>query len=93
MARGLTMTSNMDYGSAGMTSRNLNGWMLAHSTLSSWIQFYHKPYQCDWTEATKLAVERKAKEEGKSFYVDNVLNKQINHTLYKKKNNDNHRDS
>lgn len=67
MSRSFSPTSNMDYGSSGMTSRNLNAYMLSHSTLGSWVQFYHKPYQCDWAEATQKAIERKRKEEGKDF--------------------------
>ena len=55
-------TSNMNWESAGFTSRSLNDWMLAHSTLSSWKQFYHQPYKCDWKEATQKAIERKQKE-------------------------------
>lgn len=27
--------------------------------LSSWIQFYHKPYQSDWIEARKKAIEKR----------------------------------
>ena len=88
MARSFTMTTNMDYSSAGMTSRNLNAYMLAHSTLGSWVQFYHKPYANDWNEATVKAIERKAKEEGKMFFVENVLNKQINQQFNKKKKED-----
>ena len=55
-------TNSLNWESAGFTSRTLNGWMLAHSTLSSWKQFYHQPYKYDWKEATKKAIERKQKE-------------------------------
>ena len=85
MARSFTKSNNMDYSQAGYTSRNLNGYILAHSTLGSWIQFYHQPYKCDWNEAMIKAIERKEKEEGKTFYIDNVLNKQINSKFNKKK--------
>ena len=67
MARSFSLTTDLDYYSAGMTSRNLNGWMLAHSTLSAWKQFYHQPYKNDWKEATQKAIERKNKEEGRNF--------------------------
>lgn len=85
MALSFSKTNNMDYGQAGYVSRNLNAYALAHSTLNSWIQFYHRPYKCDWNEATIKAIERKAKEEGKSFYIDTVLNKQINQGFKKTK--------
>lgn len=67
MARSFIKTTDLDYNSAGFTARNLNGWILAHSTLNSWKQFYHAPYKNDWAEATQKAIERKIKEEGKDF--------------------------
>lgn len=85
MARSFSKSNNMEYDQAGYTSRNLNAYVLAHSTLNSWIQFYHQPYKCDWNEATVKAIERKEKEEGRSYFIENVLNKAINQGFQKKK--------
>lgn len=59
--RNFIFASSLDYNAAGMVSRNLSEYMLKHATLSSWKQFYHKPYQTDWGEATEKAVERRLK--------------------------------
>ena len=64
MARSFSMTSSLDWNTAGYTSRGLNAWMLAHSSLSSWKQYYHIPYKNDWKEATNKAIERYHKETG-----------------------------
>lgn len=32
-----------------------------------WTQFYHKPYQCDWREARRKAIERIIKYEGEAW--------------------------
>ena len=29
-----------------------------NTRVSYWKQFYHKPYECDWREATQKATER-----------------------------------
>lgn len=36
---------------------------LKNTTISSWTQFYHKPYQTDWQQAHDKAVNRKWKYE------------------------------
>lgn len=60
-------TTGLNWDSAGFTSRSLNGWVLANSTLSSWKQFYHQPYQCDWKEATQKAIECKQRDSSYQF--------------------------
>lgn len=59
--------SELDYYNAGFASRGLTNWMLSHSTLSSWKQFFHKPYQADYDEATIKARERYTLETGYKF--------------------------
>ena len=83
MARAFTMTTDMDWNSAGYTSRGLNGWVLAHSTLDSWKQFYHKPYAFDWAEASNKAIERYNKETGYWENKNYAINQNINNS-YKK---------
>lgn len=85
MARAFTMTTDMDWNSAGYTSRGLNGWVLAHSTLDSWKQFYHKPYAFDWAEASNKAIERYSKETGYWENKNYAINQNINNS-YKKDN-------
>ena len=36
---------------------------LKNTTISSWTQFYHKPYQADWQQAHNKAVDRKWRYE------------------------------
>lgn len=59
--------SELDYYNAGFATRGLTNWMLSHSSLSSWKQFYHKPYQTDYEEATIKARERYTLETGYKF--------------------------
>ena len=50
----------------GINSRTWIPWdeskeALKNMTISSWTQFYHKPYQTDWQQAHDKAVNRKWK--------------------------------
>lgn len=43
----------------GFTTRSWNKAEAKQTSISSWTQFYHKPYECDWAEARQKAKERK----------------------------------
>lgn len=59
MSRGAKILPTMSDG--GFTAKGFNTYLAATADISSWTQFFHKPYATDWGEARVKAIEHEAR--------------------------------
>ena len=59
MPRGAKLSPYLGAGDGGFTMTSWKKAEAKQASISAWTHFYHKPYQCDWAEARRKAIERK----------------------------------